>query len=145
MGIFMSVYKTKEFKALQADWYKKLKQTGFHDIEAHERSEYEVNDKELRRVRALAGDPARAEWYRCLARFAESNLFEKKIHKAIWRMHAEQMPPRDIYNALRNDPIYEQELKPYLVEYTIRKYDRRLKALIKDGTLDKALDASETA
>lgn len=141
----MSVYKTKEFKALQADWYRKLKQTGFNDIEAHERSEYEVNDVELRRIKGLAGDPSRAEWHRCVARFAESNMFERKLHQAIYRLHAEDRTNQEVYEILRNDPIYAGEILPRTVERVVRKYNRRLKALIKAGTLDKALDASETA
>lgn len=136
------VFQTKEFKKLKSEWYKKLEQTGFKDIEAHEKSEYEVNDKELRNIRALAADPSRAEWYRCVSQYANSNLFERKLHKAIYQLHAEQVPYKEIYERLRNNPIYAGEILPRTVEHVVGKYNRRLRSMVKAGTLDKVLHAS---
>lgn len=138
-------FQTKEFKKLKSEWYKKLEQSGFKDIEAHERSEYEVIDTELRRIKSLAVDPSRAEWYRCVARYAHSNLFERKVHKAIYQLYAEQLPHAEIARKLSGDPTYTNEpVSPMTVWRVVRKYDRRLKALIKAGTLDKALEHDQT-
>lgn len=138
-------FQTKEFQKLKRQWYKKLEQSGFKDLEAHENSEYVVNDVELRRMRALAVDPSRAEWYRCVARYAHSNLFEKKVHKAIYMLYAEQLSHREIWERLRDDAIYSNEVPSvHTVAHVVRKYDRKLKALIKAGTLDKALEHDQT-
>lgn len=137
------VFQTKEFKKLKSEWYKKLEQSGFKDIEAHERSEYEVNDTELRRIKALAVDPSRAEWFQCVAKYSHSDLFERKIHKAIYQLYASQTPQNEISHKLSQDPTYANEsLSPMTVWRVIRKYDRRLKAMIKAGTFEKVLHAS---
>jgi len=135
------VFQTKEFKKLKSEWYKKLEQSGFKDIEAHERSEYEVNDKELRRIKALAVDPSRAEWHQCVSRYANSNLFERKLHKVIYQLYSENVPRQEIYARLKVDPVFSQEIHTHTAHHVIRKYDRRLKAMIKAGTFEKALYA----
>lgn len=98
------VKKPIEFKDLLKEWYDKLNQSGFSDIE-------EISQK---------GDPVLKKWdsfyfsarypstifhakstyYYVASHFLENHHFEDDLHKRVWRFHAEGISFRGIANLL---------------------------------------------
>lgn len=118
---------TKQFNKLQNIWYKKLKESGFHDIENNDES----LDKNGLLTSARFNDRMSPDtyknkemYYQLAGQFLHENIFPTKLHKTIWELHAEGLSGRDIsekIGVLKKTEIYktintlkEQMLKKYI-------------------------------
>ena len=82
---------SKEYKKLQATWYKKLAKSGFEDAE-----QLDGNLKEWHSYRyvldvhpGVASQDSRAEYYRLAGHFLHSHAFENLHERQIWELHCE--------------------------------------------------------
>jgi len=93
---------SKEFKELQAKWYKKLEKSGFKDAETVEG--YHEPYRPLRQWHAscffLRHAPlrreAKTEYYRLAGQFLYDNTFKSKLEMRMWELHAEGKSIREI-------------------------------------------------
>lgn len=105
--------KDKDFLALQDKWYKKLKSSGFNDVEQDESRLRQSSNTELHK-RGLYDDPlrreARQEYYRLAGQFLHDYEFEDNKEKVIWEMHSDGTSIQDIVVAMksRNFKVYKR-------------------------------------
>jgi hypothetical protein len=93
----MSNYDSKEFKKLQKEWYKKLEDTGFVDIEVHEGHHRQSRDKNHNTPTYRA---SKEEYYRMATYFLNDHKFKSNLEKAIWDYHTNGIGCRDIADLL---------------------------------------------
>lgn len=95
----MAKIQSKEFLALQAKWYGRLKKAGFDDIEHDEDhlKKYAASDF-LKRSQVTA--EANAEYYRLAGCLFHEHAFASAEEKAIWELHKEGVSATKIYEAL---------------------------------------------
>lgn len=97
----MSQFKTKEFLALKKKWDKKLKSSGFEDIEQDD-GNLKLWSSHFFKVRfneTLFG--AKEEYYRLAGQFLHEKVFKDHKTKLIWQLHSEGISIRDIVIALK--------------------------------------------
>lgn len=94
-------YKTAQFKALQKEWDKILKEDGFVDIEKREyeygplKGHWIEDRKKMTRAQNNGGD----EYYRMAGRFFWKHTFRGKyrfLDKVVWKLHCEGLVPSKI-------------------------------------------------
>lgn len=56
-------------------------------------------------------------------------VFERRVHREIYEMHVNRVTQQQIYERLKADPIFSDEIKPGTVGYVIRNHNKRLQAL----------------
>lgn len=81
-------------KVLQAKWYKKLKDTGFNDIEDDKGrlinwSGRQLQDDLVQVTSKGSYRASEAEYYRLASQYLHEKKFPSKAHKTIWALHAE--------------------------------------------------------
>lgn len=95
-----------DFKKLQAEWYKKLEQSGFEDIEEEDGS---LKERAARYASKYNGTYFQAkkgyyesveEYYRLATQFLHSHRFKNKREKLIWEMHSNGTSIRNIVKEL---------------------------------------------
>ena len=92
-----------EFKALQAQWDKKLADSGFKDIEQRDEN-LKIWDSHFFRVyHRKYGDglAAREEYYRLAGQFLHSYKFKNPTEKTIWKHHSDGHSVREISQELK--------------------------------------------
>lgn len=96
-------FKTKEFKVLEDLWYKKLKQSGFDDIEPGPRYlKYSIESILTRKYnldRKLEYKK-REEYFRIAGQFLYEYEFKDEISKIVWELHSEGSSIRKISKRL---------------------------------------------
>jgi hypothetical protein len=93
----MSVYKTREFKKLQRQYYARLKEQGFQDIE-DDNGRMVFYTERLHQLKRFTMDlmgPIR-DYYSWALQHAARSEFENSIDEKIWTMHAEGKSSREI-------------------------------------------------
>ncbi len=121
-------------KKLQEKWDKKLKDSGFEDIE--NRSTGKLHDwstRWTRRDNELTIE-ARREYYRAAGQFLYEHKFSNETEKRIWSLHSEGRSVRDIVAALKKEKLWFVEgVKPYrrLVHETIQQLSKQMMRHIK--------------
>ncbi len=128
---------SKEFKKLQAKWYKKLKNSGFEDIEDTKGYLKEWSSKYLKKSNGGVKAKAKEEYYRLTGQFLYDHKFESPLEKRIWRMHAEGMSGESITAILKAKKvnIYHNKVKRIiknLANLMVTKFTGK-----KDGSTDK--------
>lgn len=98
--------KSKEFKALLSTWDKKLKESGFKDIEYREKDtliRYHSIQFLEKGVSAL--DPislkAKESYYRSAEFFLNSHKFDNPLERKIWALHSEGKSMRYIAKLIK--------------------------------------------
>lgn len=118
----------KSFKSLQKQWYKKLEESGFHDIESSEdflksysldivqnhdhvaesNSPYIAEKKEgMIKSKSLVRE-AKMYYYRIAEHFLYYNRFHSKLQKEIWQKHSEGESYRNIAKFLNTLGLKEK-------------------------------------
>lgn len=105
------IYNTKEFKELQAKWYKKLRESGFNDIEKNEFVLLEPT-KGL----AMTAEET-ATYFRLAKKYLESGEFESLFGKTVWFLHTEGCTGREIATILNRSTA--------TVSRTIAAYEKK--------------------
>lgn len=116
---------SKDLKKLQKVWYKKLKKSGFEDIEKDENTlkhwatrvfkessngSY-YNEKEVYYK-------SREEYYRMAGRFLWDFTFDNKLEHKIWSLHSEGMSIRDIGALIRKT---DKKVYDFKVQMILKK------------------------
>jgi hypothetical protein len=83
---------SKEFKQLQQNWYKKLKDDGFEDIESDEDSLKQWASSELVRTYDPIIFSAKEDYYRLAGQFYHDHKFLSEMEKLIWSFHKDGIP-----------------------------------------------------
>ncbi len=120
----MTYWRTKHFKALQIEWYEKLKDTGFDDAE-------ELIGEEML-LRQIAAHPYRGmddlgittkkAYYRFMSQMVEDTKFESSVDYLILKLFAEGTKIHSIVEALTQ--IGSKRGRD-TVRFTIRKYEMK--------------------
>lgn len=93
----------EEFDQLQAIWYRKLRESGFKDIERKNQDDWlkdEVHTSTI--INAYLSKPQREAYYEKACEFMHEFEFESELDKMIWECHCEGMSIRDIALKLLN-------------------------------------------
>jgi hypothetical protein len=106
-------FKSPEFKKLKREWYKKLADDGFEDIEKNEMELFEPT-RMLTEVHE-----ATYRYFVNAKNFLESGSFETKKDKVLWFMHSEGWLGTEIAKML--------SMTESKVSRTIAKYEARVK------------------
>ncbi len=112
---------SKEFKALQADWYKKLNDDGFSDIEDLEGNLRTSANHNIENQQTLASFEHRQEYYRLAGFFYNDFSFKDDFKKKVWGMHAEGVAVREIAKALKEEGYPAHRDKVDKTIQTLRK------------------------
>ena len=102
--------KTKKFTKLQKEWYKKLKESGFEDLEYfYPNGEAKEWLKGSSKFDFFSDNPAldvpsltyesTLDYYNNAVSKLETTKFDSEEHKEIWRLHSEGMSLRKIGSA----------------------------------------------
>lgn len=104
MGLRMSnPFKSKEFKSLQREWYKKLKDDNFKDIEDQEVDRLKVwHSYDFTRKNKQEFE-AREEYFSLCLEFSREYKFESESDRKVWEYHSEGYSIREISTLMRSD------------------------------------------
>lgn len=98
-----------EFKKLKELWYKKLRDSGFTDIEYSNESLKTVKRSDhFTRKRAqtqYGGFERKRDYYYLANHFLNEHAFEKELHKVIWEYHTNGISIRKITDLLTGTKI----------------------------------------
>ena len=99
-------YKTQKFKTLQEKWYKKLKDTGFNDIESDENTLKRWEGHAFVKSRyQVATFESKQKYFALAGQFLNECKFETRKHKIIWEMHCDGKSTREIEKELKRRKI----------------------------------------
>lgn len=115
-----------KFKALQDKWYKKLSDSGFHDIEYSDGSlESGVPSTISKRL----DDPNYVEavqaYYRMASTFLNEHQFKNDTEKLMWSYFSEGMTLREIATALGK---IGPKIHHSVVDHRLKKLEKIMKA-----------------
>lgn len=122
--------KSKAFRDLKSEWDKKLKDSGFKDIE-HPDGRLELWTTEFFRNRlnkfGAAFQESKQEYYRLAGQFLYDHPFADDLERSIWELHSEGLSIRDITKALKDKGVktYRRSVHETLQKLTktmIRRY-----------------------
>lgn len=85
-----------EFDKLQEEWYRKLRESGFNDIESDEFNLKIWSDRFIQQHADPVLWQAKEEYYRLAERFLNEHKFESNLDKVIWEYHANALSARSI-------------------------------------------------
>ncbi len=114
----MSPFNTKEFKDLKSTWDKKLKDSGFDDLEPREGQLKTWSTKFINLRYDKAAYEAKETYYRMAGKFLYDYNFANTREKKIWELHAQAVSIRHIIKVLKS-----QQYAAYrdIVHATIRR------------------------
>ena len=101
MGQMSNQYNSKSFKALQAEWYKKLKDENFKDIEDEKEDRLKVWHSFDFSRKNKADFDAKEQYFSLCLEFGREYPFESDITQSIWMLHSEGMSVRAISQNIR--------------------------------------------
>lgn len=118
----------KDLTALKKEWYNKLKETGFDDIEHSNGSLKQLHSsKFLSDHNGSASiehtqhfNKYKAEYYRLATHFLNDHKFESKVEKFIWHLHSEGVSTRDIVSRLSDLGVKKTRWPVRVVVYNLR-------------------------
>lgn len=99
-------YKTKQFKALQNKWYRKLKKEGFEDVEdTNSPNEFlkKWHTYDFKTKYQKGNAESITDYYRLASQFLHDYSFETGTEKKVWELHAGGHSIRKIEKLLRID------------------------------------------
>lgn len=96
----MTYWQTQHFRAMQAAWYKRLRESGFEDAEVLVGSELHLKSQYVTQIEAKERE-SRADYYRALGEHIQTAIFKTEIDKVILTSRAEGLRIKDICARLR--------------------------------------------
>lgn len=96
-------YNTKQFLELQKEWYDKIKEEGFNDIEEFITS-FRVRDHLIANYTKETFE-SKEYYYRLASQFIYSHKFNDEAEKLIWELHSEAVSIRRTVTLLRASGI----------------------------------------
>ncbi len=103
---------SKEFKKLQKTWYKKLKDTGFNDLETESGLSKQNVGTYFYNVYHPDRFEFQAEYYRRVGYFLHTHKFKNTFERRIWELYAEGVTIRETVRILTDAKIrtYKREV-----------------------------------
>jgi hypothetical protein len=109
-------YLTSEFKSLENEWYQRLEESGFHDIENRDnpdgmlKTDRSVVEFDETRIESVGfRSEARALYFRNGAEVLKSYPFENETHRRIWQLHMDGLSNREIARKIEGmSPSYQR-------------------------------------
>jgi hypothetical protein len=120
-------YQTKDFKKLNDKWQKKLKKSGFEDIE---QDEFQLKIWSSRFGRSKVGEAfdTKSAYYYMATHFLNDYTFQNNTDKLIWKHHADAVSIKDIFKLLKKMKV---KITFYAVRRTIVRLEQEMKELYK--------------
>ena len=87
---------SKEFKALQAKWNKKLAKSGFYDIEQEDGNLKSWHSFRFQAAGKDGSGAAKEEYYRLAGQFYHDYAFKNNFEKKVWYLNSEGFSAREI-------------------------------------------------
>lgn len=109
-------------KDLQKLWYKKLKDSGFEDIE-DENNELKVWSSAFRRKKSLVSWEAKESYYHMANKFLNEYQFENSLDKIVWEYHSNAISMRDISDLLIKTKVKKNFNRTYVWRILARLQD----------------------
>lgn len=117
-----------DLKSLQDIWYKKLKDSGFKDIEHADGTSKHAKPQSNKWL-----DPDQRQVvldYYCMAyHFLNSHAFDSELHKVMWEYYSEGLSMRAIATAINSVFPKRRRISKDKVHRIINKYDKIMKGL----------------
>lgn len=126
--------KKTEFEVLKEKWYKKLKKSGFNDIEQDEDNLKAWSSKfATQKVKDLY--ESKQAYYYMATQFINDYVFSSKIDQIIWEYHAEGISMRDIAKTLNKTRTITTNKDA--VNIIIRKLEKIMYFMYRNGSIDE--------
>lgn len=93
--------KSAEFEKLQKKWDKRLKDSGFDDIEQRNDGNLKTWSYKFQRYWSAEAFSAKEDYFRMASHFLYDHTFDSTTEKRIWAMHTEATSYRAIAIAMR--------------------------------------------
>lgn len=90
-----------DLKALQAEWYAKLKAEGFKDIEQDEDNLIRWDSHHFQQQSNPTDFETKAEYYRVAGQLLHEHEFESEWEKLVWEMHSAGLSTPKIITELK--------------------------------------------
>lgn len=90
--------------SIKKEWYKKLKDSGFEDIETDDGKLIRWSSSYLKQVSKEGRETqqhAKESYYRLAGQFYHSYLFETRQEKLVWELHSSGKSMRDIAKVIK--------------------------------------------
>lgn len=97
--------KSKEYKALQAEWDAKLKRSGFEDHEQRDGNLKRWHAHDLPARLSSVKFQVQADYYRSAGMFLHEHTFDSEIERAVWELHAAGATLREIPKQLKSSKV----------------------------------------
>lgn len=88
--------KSKKFKDLQTEWYAKIQNLGFEDIEQDEQHLKVWQSHFFKSNYSPATFQAKESYYQSAGRFLNDHTFERPMEHLVWSLHATGISNRQI-------------------------------------------------
>ncbi len=109
-----------EYDKLRAEWYKKLKDEGYEDIESSE-THLRFYSSTFAREKSLLSWEAKQAYYQMATTFLAENRFRSKLERIIWEYHANGMSGRDIAKTLEKVKIHINRMTVWRIVSRLEK------------------------
>lgn len=114
----MSPQNSKEFLALQEKWYKKLKKSGFEDVETPDGKLKEWDSNFFRQQYDGIKVKAKERYYQLAGQFLHSHRFKNRLHRKIFKLHSQGFNKVEILKLIntedRQDKLSLQNVRTIL-------------------------------
>lgn len=110
---------SKDFKDLQAKWYKKLKNSGFEDAEQDETQLKSWSNNYFTLRHDIKSFKHKERYYQLAGQFLFSHTFPRIADKLVWQLHSEGHTVRKIAKLLKKQGI---SFHPARIQQLIKKY-----------------------
>lgn len=115
----MSPFKSRQFKELEREWYGKLKESGFEDIEDNSTEERRL--RSWHNLRFSNFSPIKicmiSSYYSYSADLLQTHRFINEEQKRIWELHCNGLTEREIAKEV---PRYKKSMVHYVIS-NVRK------------------------
>ena len=110
----------KEFKALQDEWYKKAKDSGFQEIEYGDGSIRNCRPRTITNLDPVLRQ-AKEEYYIMAYHFLHEHKFKSNLEQVIWEYHTEGISIRNIVKTLAKVDIHMKRDKVWRIVSKLEK------------------------
>lgn len=116
--------KRDELKKLQQEWYKRLEDEGFEDIEQDEEHLKVWHGHSFSNKFSPDLFEAKTEYYQAAGRFLHEYAFSDETEKTIWEQHANGISIRNIVKTLTKQGVKTYKRK---VDETVQRLRKEMK------------------
>lgn len=122
----MAKTKKDSYLSQREVWYKKLKRSGFEDIEMNE-TQLKRYSTDFNTITVVRTYEAKTEYYSMARRFLNSHQFETPRERIIWEYHSNAISCRNIAKILNK--ISRKKTNKDLVNIVIKRLTKEMKRL----------------